>query len=1053
MSSLKKEPLVLPASLKRQLREMRSFLWKKRLLETLFWAFFLLLLGSLFVFIWDRQGGTPELVLTFLFGGLAVVGGLALVCVFAFLCGKRRKIKDLAPYIARLDASFGDRLLGVLELHESATGLHSHSLAQAALNQMAKDAEGKNFREWVSLRGYQSALALMLALFCFLIALFFLMPEASIASWWRYVSPLSGQERFTYMKLDGLRPELYVPLGEPFSFSVERARGAKSGENRLYVSLGEGIVRRRAILEKQVGRADRADLSFAGIFEPETLLVTCDDAHYRMEIIPVPRPAVAEVKAQVTYPSYTGRQQESVSIKTGVFPPLKGSQVILQAWATSPLSLAKVGRKGETLQSAALEGKEVELSRFEAQEAFEQVFSWEDTHGIASEKEFSLKIEPVEDALPEVYLSASSQNVYVLEEEIVPLELTSSDDYGLKEWGVTWQTKTKAEKKSLGQGTKTQRVANKTFFFRAKDWGISPQQLEIKAYGQDFYPERGPVFSQGVTLHILDRNAHAQMIRQQIDKVASQIEEVAQKEQVVWDEVGLLLEEQKETALSPEQKEKAQQLKESSSLQKDKTQQLSGELNKIFEKAMRNPQIPASLLAQYRKASDLLEALPEGSQSEQIQALDQSLSPTTSAEGQKEALKEAQKALQKTNETLSEALSQITQVGHKIEAGTFVARLQQIAREERQVGDLIAADLAQNIGLSFSELSPEARRHLEEEKHYQELLAKEIATFSDELYQFALRSKKEAYEAIAQRFTHLKARAHVEFILDGLSSNRGALASEEAFFLASQFEAWAKELSGEEEAPPAGQGDGEGGEQKPLSQRDIEFMIELLKTVQAEQDIRTRTREYNEFIQESGTEQKEKEGLLDALYQSQDNLQAHWQELQADYDNPKIEPLLKECQKAMNDVLDYLEQEETGGPTLAAESEVIEKIYEAAEQKANSPQASQGMKGLLMMMQSMMGKASGPAAPTPGKGGSSGENLSQGSKTSPTQEKGDSAPQKQSGRRVGKSTGSAGVEVSEEFRQEMENYARESVRDENESQQKLPAPQGEKQISPPQNDE
>ena len=49
--------------------------------------------------------------------------------------------------------------------------------------------------------------------------------------------------------------------------------------------------------------------------------------------------------------------------------------------------------------------------------------------------------------------------------------------------------------------------------------GIKPQKLTVRAYAEDYFPERGRVYSEPITLFILTRDEHAQLLKNRFDRV------------------------------------------------------------------------------------------------------------------------------------------------------------------------------------------------------------------------------------------------------------------------------------------------------------------------------------------------------------------------------------------------------------------------------------------------------------------------------------------------------------------------------------------------------
>lgn len=66
----------------------------------------------------------------------------------------------------------------------------------------------------------------------------------------------------------------------------------------------------------------------------------------------------------------------------------------------------------------------------------------------------------------------------------------------------------------------------------------------------------------------------------------------------------------------------------------------------------------------------------------------------------------------------------------------------------------------------------------------------------------------------------------------------------------------------------------------------------------------------------------------------QDELSADVQDLIEEQTNEKVILLLEQVEEIMGEVVDSLDETETGGQTIAAETEIIEKIFEAAQQRA-----------------------------------------------------------------------------------------------------------------------
>ncbi|MDA7882527.1 hypothetical protein N9A94_09515 [Akkermansiaceae bacterium] len=159
------------------------------------------------------------------------------------------------------------------------------------------------------------------------------------------------------------------------------------------------------------------------------------------------------------------------------------------------------------------------------------------------------------------------------------------------------------------------------------------------------------------------------------------------------------------------------------------------------------------------------------------------------------------------------------------------------------------------------------------------------------------------------------------------------------------------------------------------------------------------------------------------LADKQDSLSADVQELIDEQTNPIVIKLLSTVEMLMAETTERLEDQDTGGETIAVETEIVEKIYEAAKKKAqSSPQQGdqQSMGAMLQMMQEMMGKGEKPGD-KPGEGQTGGEGQEGDSDSANQANKGASSGAK-SERRVPKAAGTPGASLPPEFQKALDAY-------------------------------
>jgi len=162
------------------------------------------------------------------------------------------------------------------------------------------------------------------------------------------------------------------------------------------------------------------------------------------------------------------------------------------------------------------------------------------------------------------------------------------------------------------------------------------------------------------------------------------------------------------------------------------------------------------------------------------------------------------------------------------------------------------------------------------------------------------------------------------------------------------------------------------------------------------------------------------------LAEAQDELSADVQQLIIEQTAAKVIELLEEVEDIMDETTERLDESDTGGETIAAQTEIIEKIHEAAKERQSQGGSSSGS-AMMDMMERMMGKQ--PEGEQPG--GKEGEKPSDkggggvtGDSDAANEAVDGAAGGKTEERRVPKAAGTAGTEMPEEFRKAFDAYNR-----------------------------
>jgi hypothetical protein len=163
------------------------------------------------------------------------------------------------------------------------------------------------------------------------------------------------------------------------------------------------------------------------------------------------------------------------------------------------------------------------------------------------------------------------------------------------------------------------------------------------------------------------------------------------------------------------------------------------------------------------------------------------------------------------------------------------------------------------------------------------------------------------------------------------------------------------------------------------------------------------------------------------LADEQDELSADVQQLVIEQTVQQVIDLLTEVEGIMDETTDYLAETDTGGTTIAAQTEIIEKIHQAAKAKQQQSGGGEAGGAMMDMMERMMGKKEGEGDGKEGKGDKPGDQAGQGQtgdSDSANDADGGNAGGKSEERTVPKAAGNAGKSLPREFQQALDAYNR-----------------------------
>jgi hypothetical protein len=436
----------------------------------------------------------------------------------------------------------------------------------------------------------------------------------------------------------------------------------------------------------------------------------------------------------------------------------------------------------------------------------------------------------------------------MLPEETVEFEVLGEDDFGLKQSGIEWSgeftrptdgTPAKGEL-SLGDGGPEERRIIRQASFSPAAFGIKPQKITLRGYSEDYFPNRGRVYSEPVTLYVLTRDEHAQMLKNKFDRNLTEFEDLARREQELLDENQRLERLSGEKLQEEENAKKVEDQTQAEAESQRRMEDLTKRMEDLMKDAARNGDIQKDTL---KKMAESLKSMQELSQQDLPKveqklgdAQEQSNTPEKTGEDVAKAVEEQKKAVEK----MQEAIAKANDANRQFEAGTFVNRLKKAAGEESGISSSLVEAYERVLGLKSSKVDPSDQRRLREAGAQQANTASDVRWLQEDLASYYVRTKTETFKAILDEMRASQIDIGLEKTISMLGDNHTYLATENTKLWADKLTEWAKKLEGDRDKEKAGGGGGEGG-QDPEDE-DFEFMLRVMKMIQQEQDLRSQTR-------------------------------------------------------------------------------------------------------------------------------------------------------------------------------------------------------------------
>jgi len=331
-----------------------------------------------------------------------------------------------------------------------------------------------------------------------------------------------------------------------------------------------------------------------------------------------------------------------------------------------------------------------------------------------------------------------------------------------------------------------------------------------------------------------------------------------------------------------------------------------------------------------------------------------------------------------------------------LQTSTFVRRLKAASREQLGIASDLGKTLAGEFGLGVSQLSQDALAISQEAARRQIRQSEVLHEIRGDLEAYYQRRQMPPLKKLLEEMRSTEVGSRIRRIATDVEANLNGRSVTESEFWADTLDRWAEELV--EAAQQGGGQEGQSGDSPGLPPA---LVLEVMKILRDEIDLRDETRETEaakpaldgeEFRDRAIVLETKQRDLRDRTHAVVKRIEDQPQG--SDQFARELE-LLSGVARILGEARNILARPDTGPEAIAAETEAIELLLQA---RRNPPQGGGGSQG----------GSESPGAPQEGIGG-----LGPGAEEEP------SAPR---GRSVDQSTGKEGRELPEEFRRGLDEY-------------------------------
>lgn len=874
---------------------------------------------------------------------------------------KRRTLHDFARMIQKRHRVLGDRLLGIVELTEHTSPGESPALSRAAIRQVAAEAARLDFVAAVPRRNERRARRAMLGLAVVLVVVVVAFRGAAWNTLQRWLNPISAIERYTFVQLEFDATDLVVAHGEPFlaecalanatAWRPQRANATFAGQPPVTATRSEN---------------DSFRFEIPGQLDPGLLVIRAGDAVHKIQVTPMYRPVLRELKVTIRYPDYLEYPAVAQTVKDGRIEFLANSWLEIQATASRALRSATLSMPDP--EPLRVVGAQFASGRIAPGDLPVIELDWRDEYGLGPAEPRRILLLSRKDEMPYIESPGSPTSIAILEDEKVTYDFSAIDDFGLKDLGATWTVATtsaqtpdrRTETVVLTSGGARKKELTGSFPFLPATARVAAGSI-VSLYGhaRDYHPHHPPARSTIYTIRVLNLETHAEMIQNAMDAIQNDLEQITRATDNTHQQTKDLRSKEAAEVESDAATTQLAQQKEGEDAHGDALRRLSDKVRETIGKAMKNKLIPERTLLDLADAGSEMQDIADDPMQQASDQLSQAQG-SKSGRGKKmdEAIQKQDKAMKRMQE-LQESFNQSVE---RMLAQTFVNRLRASASDEKELSGAILQHLEETVGLNPKDLADEQRHMRAQQVSAQQDTTKQVQHIQNDLAGFFNRTRRPVYHRVYSNMLQ-------DAATDGLTDVARMIASNKSFKSIDGAEKWAGRLNEwadilQKASDEAAAQSAQQNENTPIAEQDMEILLALERARQQEESIREQTR----AVDESRDDNRQYRSDARRLARRQGDVAKEMLRLERLASNDNLGRLLEKVSGEMMNTEVMLRRPQTDQETISIETEIIELL--GACQKACQSSAQAASREAMMKMLGIGtgggGFNQGEGSPTPG---------------------------------------------------------------------------------------